>query len=91
LSDKKNSFFARLGSVFTPAKVIRLKQEKFDKYLHELNMRVDHIMMNISSLGLQTVRLDTQSLIELYYDVYNPSVSPNQKLTDIDKLQIEDF
>jgi len=45
--------------------------------------------MNISSLGLTTARLDTQSLIELYYNVYNPIVSQNQKLADIKKLRIE--
>jgi len=89
IEGKTGGFWSRLGSVFSTAKVIRLQQEKFDKYMHELNQRVEHVVMNISSLGLTTIRLDTQSLIELYYNVYNPSVTRAQKLVDMGKLRIE--
>ena len=89
IEDKKWSFFSRLGSVFTPAKVIKLNQTKFEKYLNELNQRIEHVSMNISSMGVTTVRLDTQGLIELYYNVYNPTVSAKQKLNDIEKLRVE--
>jgi hypothetical protein len=89
IEDKKRSFFARLGSVFTPAQVIKLNQTKFEKYLGELNQRVNHVSMNITSMGITTVQLDTQGLIELYYNVYNPTVSAKQRLTDIDKLRTE--
>ncbi|MBT4722184.1 hypothetical protein HN958_02260 [Candidatus Falkowbacteria bacterium] len=89
IEDKKRSFFSRLGSVFTPAKVIKLNQTKFEKYLNELNQRIEHVSMNISSMGVTTVRLDTQGLIELYYNVYNPTVSAKQKLNDIEKLRVE--
>jgi len=89
IEGKTGGFWSRLGAVFSTAKVIRLQQEKFDKYMHELNQRVEHVVMNISSLGLTTIRLDTQSLIELYYNVYNPSVTRAQKLVDMGKLRIE--
>jgi len=89
MESKDRGFWSRLSVVLSPSKVIHLKQENFDKYLHELNQRVEHVRMNISSLGLKTVRLDTQSLIELYYTAYNPAVSANQKLADMDKLRVE--
>ena len=89
IEKQAGGFWSRLGAVFTPAKVIQLKQDKFMKYAQDLDQRVDHVVMNISSLGLTTVRLDTQSLIELYYNVYNPSVAKNQKLVDIEKLRVE--
>jgi hypothetical protein len=89
LESHSSSFWTRLASVFSPAKIIQLKESKFKKFLHDLNQRVEHVRMNISSLGLTTARLDTQSLIELYYNVYNPIVSQNQKLADIKKLRIE--
>jgi hypothetical protein len=82
-------FFSSLGAVFTPAKVIQIKQKTFNKYLHDLNQRIEHVRMNISSLGLTTVRLDTQGLIELYYNVYNPIVSQSQKLADLNKLRVQ--
>jgi len=34
--------------------------------------------------------LDTQGLIELYYNVYNPDLSETEKLTDINQVQFEE-
>lgn len=90
IEQKTGGFWSRLGAVFTPSKVIQMKQDKFEKYSQEMEQRVNHVIMNISSLGLTTVRLDTQGLIELYYNVYNPIMSKNQKLTDVDKLRVEE-
>lgn len=89
LEDKNRGFWARLGAVFTPAKVLQLNQVKFQQYLHELNQRVSHVDMNISGLGLTTVRLDTQGLIELFYEAYNPSTAEFQKLMPLEKLRVE--
>ncbi|MBT5338048.1 hypothetical protein HN858_01445 [Candidatus Falkowbacteria bacterium] len=88
IEGKGGGFFEKLGAVFSPAKVIRLKQDKFEKFLHDLNQRVEHVNMNISSLGITAVRLDTQSLIELYYNAYNPAIAKSQKLSDLDKLRV---
>ena len=89
IEDRKNGFFARLETVLSPSKVINLSQKKFEKYQHELDQRTEHVKMNISSLGLTTARLDTQSLIELYYNVYNYTVAKNQKLADLEDLRVE--
>ena len=88
LESKKGGFWAKVAAAFTPAKVIRLKQEMFEKYSHELEMRVNHVTMNIAALGLTTTRLDTQSLIELYYNAYNPGIAQYQKLADLEKLKV---
>jgi len=87
---RSTGFWGRLASVLSPTKIIQLKDEKLNKFLHELAQRVEHVRMNISSLGLTTVRLDTQSLIELYYNVYNPIVSQTQKLANIQNLRIDE-
>ncbi|MFH0987936.1 MAG: hypothetical protein V1763_01025 [Parcubacteria group bacterium] len=89
IEDRKRGWWARLGSSLSPAKLIQLNQEKFDKYLYELNQRVEHVNMNVSGMGLTVRRLDTQSLIELYYNIYNPSVATGEKLVDVDKLRVE--
>jgi hypothetical protein len=88
--DKSRGFWSRLGSLFSPGQIIRINQEKFDKYKHSLDQRLAHVKMHITSLGLETVELDTQSLIELYYSVYNPEVAAKQKLADIDRLRLEE-
>jgi len=40
-------------------------------------------------MGVSTVRLDTQSLIELYYKTYNPDTAKNQELADVRKLRVD--
>ena len=52
-------------------------------------MPLNFISSNLSSLGLQIQRLDTQSLIELYYNSYNPDLFLKQPLEDLNKLNIE--
>lgn len=89
LSDKRKSFFTRFYDLMSPGGLIKLKEEHFQKYKRILMQRVEYAMMGLSSMGLQSVLLDTQSLIELYYNVYNPVVSDNEKLADVHKLRIE--
>ncbi len=89
-TDKRKGFFRRLGELFSPAVLIRLREETFKQYRKELFLRVEHVMGLLNSLGLSTVPLDTQGLIELYYNVYNPEISRYEKLTDIAKTRVEE-
>lgn len=90
LSDKQKGFFARLGEAFTPAMFVRLAEEKFRRQKDSLQLRVEHMMGSLSSMGLKAAQLDTQSLIELYYRVYNPDVYDTQKMQDSGKLGVSD-
>lgn len=89
LSDKKKGFFKRFAELFSPTKVIHLQEERFRKRRRELFQRVNHIIGGLNSIGLNAAVLDTQGLIELYYNTYNPDISKNQKLVDIEKLRVE--
>lgn len=90
MGDKKRGFFARLSDVLSAGMVIRLKRERFEKYREQLFKRVDNVISALSSMGLKAVPLDTQSLIELFYNIYNPVESENQKLEKIEKLRVEE-
>lgn len=83
------SFIHRAISVFMPTKVIRLKEAVFAKYRAYLDKRIDNVLSGLSNLSLRAVRLDTESLIELFYSTFNPDVSQAQKLGKIDELQVE--
>jgi len=86
---KGQGFFSKLKSVFSPTSVIVLKQKKFEQYRTELQRRVEYVTDGLSSVGLNSVQLDTQGLIELYYNTFNPKVSENQKMPEMEKLQVE--
>ncbi len=88
-SDKKKGFFTRLTETFSPAQLIKMKEDRFLRLRKELSRRVDTVISGLSSIGLNTIELDTQSLIELYYNTYNPVTSANEKMAETEKLRIE--
>lgn len=88
-SSKRKNFFQLVGEALKPATSIRLQDEKFNRYREGLNRRVSSVRQGLASLGVKTVELDTQSLIELYYKTYNPTTSKNQELTDLKNLRVE--
>lgn len=88
LSDKQKSFFPRFIDVFKPATMIKMKERRFLQRRQELTRRVENIIGGLGSIGLNTVQLDTQGLIELYYNSYNPATSLNQKLVDVNQLRV---
>lgn len=90
LSDKKKNFFSRLTETFSPASLVKMKEEKFFNLRKELSRRVDTVISGLSSIGLNTIELDTQSLIELYYNTYNPVTAVNEHLVEVEKLRLED-
>lgn len=89
LSDKTKSFFSRFSDLFKPASIIKMKKDKFVRRKRELIRRIDNISGNLNSIGLNSVQLDTQGLIELYYSSYNPATALNQELGNIEKLRVE--
>jgi hypothetical protein len=88
LSDKHKSFFSSISDVFRPTSVMKMKGKRFEHYKSELLRRLEGSLSGLASAGLKAVRLDTQSLIELYYNTYNPVTAENQKLTDTKNLRV---
>ncbi|MDD5342599.1 MAG: TraC family protein [Patescibacteria group bacterium] len=86
---KAKKFLDRVKELFAPSKVIQLKRSQFEKYRTELSKRVDFLVSGLGAMGLKAVALDTQSLIELYYNTYNPETYDQQQLVPVEKLQIE--
>jgi hypothetical protein len=89
LSNKSRGFWARFKEVLNPAITVKLKEERFMQRKHDLDMRVRMIESGLTSMNLEVVRLDTQSLIELFYSTYNPDIAFSQYLAPINKLQVE--
>lgn len=89
LSDKKKGFFSLLGEAVRPATILKLKEKTFQRYKEMLDRRIESVDNGLKSMGVATSRLDTQSLIELYYKTYNPETAKNQGLADLNKLRVE--
>jgi type IV secretory pathway VirB4 component len=90
LSDKQKSFFSSLSDALKPGAMVKMKREMFMHRREKLTRRTENVIGALASIGLNSVELDTQSLIELYYNTYNPVTSANEKLVDINKLRVSE-
>ena len=52
----------------------------------ELRNRVQAVLAGLQDCGVPGLPLDTQELIELYYDTYNPDTATRQQLKNFDSL-----
>jgi hypothetical protein len=88
LSDKRKGFWLSLLEAFRPIDVINLKEERFIQLKKQLESRIDNVASGLSSMGLNIARLDTQGLIELFYNSYNQETAANQPLDNVEKINI---
>ncbi|RMD59627.1 hypothetical protein D6821_00825 [Candidatus Parcubacteria bacterium] len=88
MADANRGFFARLMDVFRPITIIKMRQSQFLRRKKELMRRLDVVITGLASMGLNSQQLDTQALIELYYNTYNPITSPNQRLANVNELRV---
>jgi hypothetical protein len=88
LSDKHKGFFSSLLELFKPVSLVKMKEKIFNRRRQDLTRRVEHIISGLASMGISSAELDTQGLIELFYNAYNPTTSNNQSLVDVNKLRV---
>lgn len=88
-SKKKKNWFSRAEEILLPARIIKLGEAQFVKYGKELERHVSMVAGGLSSIGLQVQMLNTEQLIKLYYDMYNPPHANARPLPDISKLRLE--
>ena len=66
--------------------VVTINEPELEKAKQELRNRVQSVVGGLNQMGVQGVPLDTQELIELYYDVYNPDTATRQSLRNVTSL-----
>src|SRR3989338_1094766 len=88
-ADKTKSFLDSLAAIFSPLSSLHLKEKKFRELKQELDKRTETVLSGLTNMGLSAVVLDTQALIELYYNSYNPEVAEQEKLAEVGELRIE--
>lgn len=80
LSQSKN-FFSGVFSLFNSKdQHVVINEEELEKAKTELRNRVQAVLSGLVQCGVQGLPLDTQELIELMYDTYNPDTATRQQL-----------
>jgi len=77
---KQRSFFDKL---FSPGKQAPdIASIEFKRFREELLQRMNVVMAGLNPLGVRAIPLDTQQLIELYYQTFNPEEGLKEKLAN---------
>ena len=67
---------------------IVINEAELEKGKAELRNRVQSVLGGLLQCGIQGLPLDTQELIELYYDVYTPDTATRQQLKNFNDLSV---
>jgi len=79
------SFMEWIGLDDSSARALK-RHQQFERRTTPLRDRVSLVETGLNNIGLVTRRLNTRDLIELYYQVYNPATSQEQKLSPMGTL-----
>lgn len=88
IESEQGGILNRLSALINPSQAVKEKRELFETYKNQLWQRVDHIAAALSSTGLHFTTLNTDELIELFYNAYNPSVYAQSNIKNVDKLEL---
>jgi hypothetical protein len=89
LTQSKN-FLAGLGGLLSKKEQhVVINEVDLENAKTELRNRVQAVLSGLLQAGIQGLPLDTQELIELYYDTYNPDTATRQQLKNFDDLSAD--
>ena len=76
-----------LSNVFgAKEQAIVINEADLERAKTELRNRVQSVLSGLQQSSIQALPLDTQELIELYYDAYNPDTATRQQLKNFNDL-----
>ncbi len=89
LTQSKN-FFGGLNQMFSGKEQhVTINEADLEAAKGELRNRVQATLGGLIQCGVQGLPLDTQELIELYYDTYNPDTATRQQLKNFNDLNAD--
>ncbi len=92
-SRKQSTFSKFMSSISSSDSVdaIRKRHKEFAGMNKELTERVSAAMAGLEGCNLRVAQLSTSQLIELFYQIYNPVTSRNEKIEDLSKTDIQEL
>jgi len=89
IDSTKQGFFSKMTQSLQPQKEIYQRREQFETYKNQLYQRVEEVKESLSGSGVRMVPLNTQELIEMYYNYYNPSEFEHIAIPSLRELSVE--
>jgi len=68
---------------------VQRRHKEFLQLKKGLNQRMNTVKAGLENCGLQVNQLRTHDLIELFYEIYNPLTSRNQKIEELENIRLQ--
>lgn len=89
LTQSKNFLTGFMNLFNNQEQHVVINEADLQKAKDELRNRVQAVMQGLTQCGISALPLDTQELIELYYDTYNPDTATRQQLKDFSRMNAD--
>ncbi len=89
VENTQGGFFRKIGDIFNQKSTVGLKSELFYTYRTQLMQRVEHVVAGLSPMGVRAAVLETEELIELLYNSYNPSLFASSIVKNIEAIELQ--
>lgn len=86
LTQSKNFFSGLTGMFNKKEQKVVINEQDLEAAKDELRNRVQAVLGGLQQCGVQGIPLDTQEMIELLYDTYNPDTATRQQLKNFEDL-----
>ena len=89
LTQSKSFVSGLVGMFNNKEQHVVINEAELENAKTELRNRVQSVLSGLQQAGIQGLPLDTQELIELYYDTYNPDTATRQQLKNFDQMSAD--
>jgi hypothetical protein len=86
--NEDDGLLGKLGGIFQPTKASLTHGPAFETYKNQLFQRAEQVSAAISGTGVRTSMLNTEEVIELLYNTYNPSVFTSTVLKNVEDIEL---
>ena len=88
VEDKQSGLLDKLFGIFRAKEATFARGDLFETYKAQLLQRVNHITAALGSAGVHAVPLNTEEIIELLYNSYNPSLFVSTIIKNVENIEL---
>lgn len=85
---QSGGLFGKIGAIMNPKQHMSGRGELFETYKSQLFQRAQQVSAALSGTGVRTTMLNTEEIIELLYNTYNPSLFTTTVVRNVDEMEI---
>lgn len=89
VEDKQSGLLDKLSGMFRAKQAVDARGTLFETYKAQLFQRVNHVSTSLGSAGVNATALNTEEIIELLYNSYNPSLFTAAVIKNVEGIELE--